>query len=196
VGSRPPFQHHVFVLTHHAREPLVLEGGTTFTFVTSGIEAALEAARRAAGGRDVSLAGGAKAAQQYVAAGLVDEMEISLAPTLLGSVSSCSNDDLHGLEREHLPLAVETGLSLIPWSPLASGFLTGKYRRVDGRITGSGRVFELKDSENPVLAKFANRQKYWAILGAVLQAAEQTGRTATGRSVSGCRRRAGLHETR
>jgi dihydrofolate reductase len=91
----------VFVLTHHAREPLALEGGTTFTFVTDGIEAALEQARAAAGGLDVSLAGGAKAAQQYLAAGLVDEMEINLAPTLLGSgerLFEQIGDDLHGLE--------------------------------------------------------------------------------------------------
>lgn len=74
----------MFVLTHHAREPLVLEGRNTFTFVTDGIESALEQARRAADGMDVSLAGGAKAAQQYLAAGLVDEMEISLVPILLG----------------------------------------------------------------------------------------------------------------
>jgi dihydrofolate reductase len=91
----------VFVLTHHKREPLELEGGTTFKFVTEGIEAALEQARRAAGGKDVSLAGGASAAQQYLAAGLVDEMEISLAPTLLGSGERLFDgigDDLHGLE--------------------------------------------------------------------------------------------------
>jgi dihydrofolate reductase len=91
----------VFVLTHHKREPLVLEGGTTFTFVTNGIEAALEQARRAAGGKDVSLAGGAKAAQQYLAAGLVDEMVISLVPTVLGSgerLFEGIGDDLHGLE--------------------------------------------------------------------------------------------------
>ena len=84
-GINPPFHHPVFVLTHHAREPLELEGGTTFTFVTSGIETALELALRAAGGQDVSLGGGASAAQQYLAAGLVDEMEINLVPTLLGS---------------------------------------------------------------------------------------------------------------
>ena len=84
-GQNPPFHHPVFVLTHHARAPLELEGGTTFTFVTGGIEAALDLARRAAGRRDVSLAGGAKAAQQYLTAGLVDEMEINLVPTLLGS---------------------------------------------------------------------------------------------------------------
>jgi dihydrofolate reductase len=100
-GVNPPFHHSVFVLTHHAREPLELEGGTTFTFVTDGIEAALEQARRAAGGKDVSLAGGANAAQQYLAAGLVDEMEINLAPTLLGSGERLFDgvgDDLHGLE--------------------------------------------------------------------------------------------------
>jgi dihydrofolate reductase len=91
----------VFVLTHHAREPLQLDGGTTFTFVTEGIDKALELARRAAGGKDVSLAGGASAAQQYLAAGLVDEMEINLAPTLLGSgerLFEGTGDDLHGLQ--------------------------------------------------------------------------------------------------
>jgi len=91
----------VFVLTHHERAPLELEGGTTFTFVTNGIEAALEQARRAAGGKDVSLAGGASAAQQYLTAGLVDEMVISIVPTLLGSGERLFDgigDDLHGLE--------------------------------------------------------------------------------------------------
>jgi dihydrofolate reductase len=100
-GEDPPFHHPVFVLTHYPREPLVLEGGTTFTFVTNGIEAALDQARRAARGKDISLAGGAKAAQQYLAAGLVDEMEINLAPTLLGSGERLFDglgDDLHGLE--------------------------------------------------------------------------------------------------
>jgi dihydrofolate reductase len=99
-GVNPPFHHPVFVLTHHAREPLELEGGTTFTFVTAGIKAALERARQAARGKDVSLAGGAKAAQQYLAAGLVDEMEINLAPTLLGSGERLFDgvgDNLHGL---------------------------------------------------------------------------------------------------
>ena len=100
-GVNPPFHHPVFVLTHHAREALELAGGTTFTFVTEGIEAALEQARRSAGGKDVSLAGGASAAQQYLAAVLVDEMEISLVPTLLGSGERLFDgigDDLHGLE--------------------------------------------------------------------------------------------------
>jgi dihydrofolate reductase len=100
-GSNPPFHHPVFVLTHHAREPLELEGGTTFIFVTDGIEAALERAREAARGRDVSLAGGAEAAHQYLTAGLVDEMEIHLVPTLLGSgelLFEGVGDSLRGLE--------------------------------------------------------------------------------------------------
>jgi len=83
-GDDPPFHHPVFVLTHHARAPLVCSGGTTFTFVTDGIESALEQAREAAAGADVSLAGGAETARAYLAAGLVDEMEISLVPTFLG----------------------------------------------------------------------------------------------------------------
>jgi len=100
-GDNPPFHHPVFVLTHHAREPLELEGGTTFTFVTGGIRTALDQARRAAAGKDVSLAGGANAAQQYLRAALVDEMEIALVPTLLGSGERLFDgvgDDLHGLE--------------------------------------------------------------------------------------------------
>jgi dihydrofolate reductase len=99
-GQNPPFHHPVFVLTHHARAPLELEGGTTFTFVTDGIEAALDLARRAAGRRDVSLAGGATTIQQYLTAGLVDEMEINLVPTLLGGGERLFDgvgDDLHGL---------------------------------------------------------------------------------------------------
>lgn len=100
-GSNPPFHNPVFVLTHHPREPLVMEGGTTFYFVTDGIESALEQARRAAGGKDVALGGGASAAQQYLRAGLVDQMVLSVAPTLLGSGERLFDgvgDDLHGLE--------------------------------------------------------------------------------------------------
>src|SRR6185295_756337 len=91
--------HAVFVLTHHPRPPLPLAGGTTFTFVTDGIESALEQARAAARGRDVSLAGGASAAGQYLRAGLVDEMELNLVPALLGSGERLFEgvDDLHGL---------------------------------------------------------------------------------------------------
>ncbi len=83
------------------------------------------------------------------------------------------------LEREHLPLATELGISLVPWSPLGSGFLTGKYRRVDGKLTGSGRVFDTKDSGNPVMEKFAKREKNWEILDALLAAAKELGKTPT-----------------
>ena len=83
-GDDPPFHGPVFVLTHHPREPLEMQGGTTFHFITDGIESALEQARQAAGGRDVSLGGGASVAQQYLAAGLIDEIEISVVPLLLG----------------------------------------------------------------------------------------------------------------
>ena len=99
-GTNPPFHHPVFVLTHHPREPLVLEGGTTFTFVTDGIRSALEQATRAAGGKDVTLAGGAHVARQFLGSGLVDEMLIHLVPTLLGSgerLFDGMGDDLHGL---------------------------------------------------------------------------------------------------
>jgi dihydrofolate reductase len=84
-GEDPPFHAPVFVLTHHAREPLHKDGGTTFFFVTDGIESALEQARQAAGDRDISLAGGAYVAQQALAAGLVDEFTLSVVPVLLGS---------------------------------------------------------------------------------------------------------------
>jgi dihydrofolate reductase len=86
-GDDPPFHHPVFVLTHHAREPVQMQGGTTFQFVTDGIEAALERAFDAAGGRDVSVGGGAETAQQYLRAQLVDEMGIHVSPLLLGSGS-------------------------------------------------------------------------------------------------------------
>jgi dihydrofolate reductase len=84
-GDDPPFHTPVFVLTHHDREPLPMHGGTTFYFVADGIEAALERATEAAGGRDVAIGGGANTAQQYLRARLVDEMEIHVVPTLLGS---------------------------------------------------------------------------------------------------------------
>ena len=83
-GDDPPFHTAVFVLTHHAREPVEMQGGTTFHFVTDGIETALERAFEAAGGRDVSLGGGAQTVQQYLHAGLVDQFEIHVVPVLLG----------------------------------------------------------------------------------------------------------------
>jgi dihydrofolate reductase len=83
-GDDPPYHHPVFVLTRFAREPLPMQGGTTFYFVTDGIESALEQAREVAGDKDVSIGGGARAVQQYLAAGLLDEMVISAVPLFLG----------------------------------------------------------------------------------------------------------------
>jgi dihydrofolate reductase len=83
-GDDPPYHYPVFVLTHHAREPLEMEGGTTFYFVTDGIEPALERAREAAGEKDVTVWGGAQAINQYLAAGLLDELELHIVPILLG----------------------------------------------------------------------------------------------------------------
>jgi dihydrofolate reductase len=83
-GDEPPFHVPVFVLTHAPREPLRKKGGTTFTFVTDGIESALEQAKEAAGDRDVSVAGGANTIQQFLSAGLVDELQIHVVPLLLG----------------------------------------------------------------------------------------------------------------
>jgi dihydrofolate reductase len=84
-GEDPPYHAPVFVLTHHAREPLPMQGGTTFEFVTDGIASALERARAAAGDQDVSIAGGASAVRQYIAAGLLDELHLHIVPIVLGT---------------------------------------------------------------------------------------------------------------
>jgi dihydrofolate reductase len=83
-GEDPPFHTPVFVLTHHAREPVEMKGGTTFVFVNDGIGSALRQANEAAGGRDVRIGGGASTIRQYLSAGLVDEFELHLVPLLLG----------------------------------------------------------------------------------------------------------------
>jgi len=84
-GDNPPYHTPVFVLTHHPRAPLAMSGGTTFHFVTDGIDAALRRAIEAADGRDVRLGGGVAAIRQYLRAGLIDEMHLAIAPVLLGS---------------------------------------------------------------------------------------------------------------
>jgi dihydrofolate reductase len=84
-GDDPPYHHPVFVLTHHARGSVEMQGGTTFHFVTDGIESALKQAQEAAGGQDVSLGGGASTLHQYLGAGLLDEILISLVPVFLSS---------------------------------------------------------------------------------------------------------------
>jgi dihydrofolate reductase len=84
-GDEPPYHRPVFVLTHHPREQLPMQGGTTFIFVTDGIESALEQARAAAGDRDVAIAGGARTINQYLRAGLIDELRTHIAPVSLGA---------------------------------------------------------------------------------------------------------------
>ncbi len=96
-GDEPPFHMPIFVLTHHEREPLEMKGGTTFTFVTDGIESTLAQAKAAAGGKDVKLGGGAGVAQQYLKAGLVDELQLNIAPVLLGDGARLF-DNLEGVD--------------------------------------------------------------------------------------------------
>jgi dihydrofolate reductase len=96
-GDDPPYHYPVFILTHHPRDPVQMEGGTTFHFVTDGIESALEQARDAAGGKDIGLWGGAQVVNQYLAAGLLDELELHIAPVLLGDGARLF-DNLGGAE--------------------------------------------------------------------------------------------------
>jgi dihydrofolate reductase len=91
-GDEPPYHCEVFVLTHHARDPIEMKGGTVFHFVTDGIEAALERARKAAGGKDIRLGGGVATVRQYLRAGLIDDLHLVMAPTLLGSGESLFAD--------------------------------------------------------------------------------------------------------
>jgi len=97
-GEEPPYHVPVFVLTHHARAPLAMKGGTTFHFVTEGIEAALARAREAAGGRDVRVGGGVATVRQYLRARLVDEMHLAMSPVLLGEGESL----FHGIDAHAL----------------------------------------------------------------------------------------------
>jgi dihydrofolate reductase len=109
-GENPPFHNPVFVLTHYSREVLEMKGGTTFHFITDGIEAALEQAKEAAGNKDVSLAGGASVARQYLSAGLIDEVELSIVPLLLGGGERLF-DDLGELELQQLRVVEAPGVT-------------------------------------------------------------------------------------
>jgi dihydrofolate reductase len=113
-GDEPPYHCDVFVLTHHARAPIEMKGGTVFHFVTDGIEAALERARKSAGGKDIRLGGGVSTIRQYLRARLVDEMHLAMAPALLGSGENLFADiDLPGLgykRAEHVATASATHL--------------------------------------------------------------------------------------
>lgn len=97
-GDEPPYHVPVFVLTHHARAPLAMAGGTVFHFVTEGIHAALEQARKAAGSLDIRIGGGVQTIRQYLEAGLIDELHLAIAPVLLGQGEAL----LHGLDLKAL----------------------------------------------------------------------------------------------
>jgi len=119
-GDEPPFHTPVFVLTHHQREPLEKEGGTTFTFVTDGIESALDQAKAAADGKDVSLGGGADVAQQYLAAGLIDELQLNVVPVLLGEGARLfDNGAGAGLGLEQVQVIEAPGVTHLRYRPAA-----------------------------------------------------------------------------
>ncbi|HEX6752441.1 MAG TPA: dihydrofolate reductase family protein [Solirubrobacterales bacterium] len=117
-GEDPPFHTPVFVLTHHARESLEMEGGTTFHFVADGIESALEQAREAAGGKDVSLGGGADVAQQYLAAGLLDEVQLNVVPLLLGGGKRLF-ENVAGVELEQIEIIEAPGVTHLKYRVVA-----------------------------------------------------------------------------
>jgi dihydrofolate reductase len=108
-GDDPPYHGPVFVLTHHPRAPIPMEGGTTFHFVTDGVHAALQRALEAAGGRDVRIGGGVGTIRQYLTAGLIDEMHLAIAPVLLGSgehlLAGINALELGYQVAEHVPTA-------------------------------------------------------------------------------------------
>jgi dihydrofolate reductase len=116
-GDDPPYHTPVFVLTHHPRSPLEMQGGTTFVFVTDGIESALAQAKRAAGDKDVSLGGGASVVQQYLAAGLVDEFELHVVPILLGDGERLL-DNVGNLEVEQVRAMEAPGVTHIKYRVL------------------------------------------------------------------------------
>jgi dihydrofolate reductase len=115
-GDEPPFHTPVFVLTHHEREPLEKDGGTTFHFVTDGIESALGQAEEAASGKDVAIGGGAQTIQQYLAAGLVDDLWLNVVPLLLGSGSRLL-EGLGDVELEQVAAIEAPGVAHLRYRP-------------------------------------------------------------------------------
>jgi dihydrofolate reductase len=115
-GDNPPYHVPVFVLTHHARSPISMQGGTTFHFVTEGIHAAYQRAMEAAGGKDVRLGGGVATIREYLNTGLIDEMHLAISPVLLGSGEHLlAGIDLPSLGfkcSEHVPTAAATHVVL------------------------------------------------------------------------------------
>ena len=109
-GDDPPFHHNVYVLTHHEREPLEMEGGTTFHFVTDGVQSAYDQAIAAAGGKDVQVHGGGSAVSQFLRAGLLDELTVHVAPVFLGSGARLLDDVPAGRLERLNTLASDTGV--------------------------------------------------------------------------------------
>ena len=114
VGDDPPYHTPVFVLTHHARDPQPMEGGTTFHFVTDGIESAVEQARQAAAERNVLIGGGPNTVQQALRAGLVDEFELHLAPVVLGSGERLL-DGIRDLDLEQIRVVEAPGVTHVKY---------------------------------------------------------------------------------
>jgi dihydrofolate reductase len=124
-GEEPPFHAPVFVVTHRSREVLERQGGTSFTFVTEGVERAIELARAAAGGKDVAVAGGGELLRQVLSAGLLDELEVHIAPVLLG--------DGQRLFDPSLGLAADDGIELVPNRVVEAPEVTHVRYAVSGR---------------------------------------------------------------
>ncbi|HWK28414.1 MAG TPA: dihydrofolate reductase family protein [Solirubrobacter sp.] len=124
-GEEPPFHAPVFVVTHRRREVLERRGGTSFTFVTEGLERAIELARDAAGGKDVAVAGGGEIVRQVIAAGLLDQLELHVAPVLLG--------DGQRLFDPSLGLGLDEGIELVPTRVVAAPAVTHVRYTVSGR---------------------------------------------------------------
>lgn len=125
-GETPPFHAPVFVVTHRAREPLERQGGTSFTFVTGGLERAVEQARAAAGGKDVAVAGGGSLLRQVLAAGLLDQLDLHIAPVVLG-------DGLRLFDPAGLGLALHEAIELTPTRVVGTSEVTHVRYRVGGR---------------------------------------------------------------
>ena len=137
-GDNPPYHYPVFVLTHHSRDPVEMEGGTTFHFVTDGIESALEQAKKAADSKDVMLWGGGHVAQQYLTAGLLDELELHVVPVFLGGGLASSTTS-----GTRMCDSSRSGPSRRPASPTSStGFCRAGFRplhHIGGRRSRAGR---------------------------------------------------------
>jgi dihydrofolate reductase len=134
-GDEPPFHAPVFVVTHREQETLVRQGGTSFTYVTDGVASAVEQARAAAGGKDVAVAGGGTLLQQVIAAGLVDQLELHIAPVLLG-------DGMRLFEPAVLDLASGEAIELTPTRLVDTPEVTHVRYQVGGRspLTGDERT--------------------------------------------------------